>query len=207
MKSITILLLIVLSLGCTNNQKNDKENKEEQKNTKIEKEVEKTKKEKKELKKYSTVGLMLKEEGEYSEDDGTLKIIKNDENFAKIQIAFKVFEGDQTKIIKEMGMREIVYVTFQSFAKTNVNEVTVISIPLKMKDNDTKDGYLNNYKKTISVKRKKAKELLKYSDANSFDELYKLKKFENGSSAYILSEKFNELQYEYLKKVYNNLKK
>lgn len=146
--------------------------------------------------KYATVAEMFEESGDFTEGDGSLKIISN--NPVHVQVSKPMTEVDLEKFIIEQTRRDIVYVVFQTFAQTNLNEITVTSVPMLEKEN-----YVDKYKLKATVTREKAKSILnKYLQTENFETLYTA----NGS-LWLPNEAFDKLKYgENMSKVFADLK-
>ncbi|MBA4241655.1 MAG: hypothetical protein C0448_13090 [Sphingobacteriaceae bacterium] len=150
-----------------------------------------------EFTKYPTVIQMLNESHDFTEEDGSLKLLSKEEKNIHIQVSKLIFDGDQEKIIKEQTMRDIVYVAFQAFAQTDINSLTISSVPMKDKGN-----YINKYKLTLTISRENAKSILKeYLNTEDFKILFKLE-----GTIWIPSENFNVLMFKNLNEVFSELK-
>ena len=150
------------------------------------------------LPKYKTINEMFETSYDFSEEVGTLKFISLVESKLHVQISKPIFEGDSKNIIEEQVKRDIVYVAFQTFAQTEINALTITSVP---NSNDNPKKYFNNYKKTVKVTREKALLILKkYLDTNNFSILY-----ENQNGAWVPSKQFSVLKFEKLNEVFNNI--
>ncbi|MEZ5024331.1 MAG: hypothetical protein R2728_13910 [Chitinophagales bacterium] len=146
---------------------------------------------------------MLHATHDYKEEDGNLKIL-SEGNSIHVQVSNWIFDGEMEETINEQTKRDIVYVSFQAFAKTDINEITVTSIPLKMKDFKTRDKYLEKYKKTVTISRETALKILEeYLSIESFQDLYQLYQ----SEVWIPNDNFNKLKSQYLNSVFNEITK
>jgi len=144
---------------------------------------------------YNTIAEVMESQYDYYESSGCLKLISDNE----VQVSQWVFDGDVESTITEGVKRDIVYVAFQIFALSDINEVTVTSIPLLMKsDGRSQDKYLENYKKTVKVTREKATEILNtFANTKDFKELYEV-----NSKLWVPSKKFSALKYAELNAVF-----
>ncbi len=98
----------------------------------------------------------------------------------------------------EIVKRDIIYVAYQTFAQTNIDELTITSIP---NSNDNPKKYFTKYQKTVKIGRDKAKEILKkYLDSEDFSILY-----EEQNGIWIPSKKFSVLKFEKLDAVYEEI--
>jgi len=199
MKNHFILICISLIItSCSNNEKTEEI--ESDPNAVTKQQAAKTDPTKK-LPKYSSIEQMFNDANDFNVEQGTLKVIEKDP--PKIQVSQMVFDGDSNDIIKEQVKRDIVYVVFQTFASTKFNSLTVTSVPLKMKDFQNREGYLENFRSTIKVSRDKAKAILiKFLNTDSFESLYTAS---NGSQIWLPNESFELLRFKHLQQVYSEL--
>lgn len=153
-----------------------------------------------ELKKYKSVKEMLENANDFTAEQGTLKFINNNENNLHIQISKPIVKDDSDKIIEEIVKRDIVYVAFQAFAQTSINKITITSIPIDL-ENEKK--YYDNYKKTFTVTRNKADQIMQ-KEFGSVD--YSIL-FINSDGIQVPSENFDKLKFKDLDLVYSALLK
>ena len=176
MRQILILLSFLLLISCGNSKKPSVETVE--------------------FKKYSSVLEALKAANDFSVENGTLKVLSKEGEPIHIQVSKPIFEGDLEDAIIQQTKRDVVYVAFQAFAETDINELTVTSIPVKDKSN-----YVDKYKMTVTVNRVTAKNILKkYLATESFQDLYKLE-----GTLYLPSARFDKLKFADLDKVFSDL--
>ncbi|WP_163401316.1 hypothetical protein [Flavobacterium fluviatile] len=150
------------------------------------------------LPKYKTIKEMFEASYDFSEEVGTLKFISLEESKLHVQVSKPIFEGDLKNIIEEQVKRDIVYVAFQTFAQTDINALTITSVP---NSNDNPKKYFDNYKKTVSVNRERALLILKkYLDTDNFSILY-----ENQNGLWVPSKLFSVLKFEKLNEVFTDL--
>lgn len=124
------------------------------------------------LKKYDDVIEMIEDTGDFSTENGTLKLIS--QKPLHIQLAKIFLEGELESNIQEDIKRNIVYVGFRIFAQTSINEIEITSLPLKYDSKNSKIvGYVDKYKKKMLVKREKATSILeKYYGHSDFTKLF-----------------------------------
>ena len=144
---------------------------------------------------FNSIDEVLEDGGDYREGTGCLKLISDNE----VQVSQWVFDTDVESTITDGVKRDIVYVAFQIFALTELDAVTVTSVPLLMKsDMQTQDKYLNKYKKTVTVTREKATEMLEtFASTKDFKELYKAE-----GTLWLPSRKFEDLKFRQLDVVF-----
>ena len=128
------------------------------------------------------------------------------ENPLHIRVSNDFIKGDSNEEMLQQTKRDIIYVAFQSFAQTNIDKITITSIPIVRKDynpNLPYDGKLQNHLKlTKTITRDEALLILeKYIKTKSFNDLYQL----NGT-IYYPNDKFNLLKFGQLENVFNELK-
>lgn len=151
-----------------------------------------------ELKKYISVEVMLEDAHDFTLEQGTLKFINNDENNLHIQVSKPIIEEDFENVIVSTVKRDIVYVAFQTFAKTSTNRITITSVPIDFK-NQTK--YYNEYKKTITVIREKADKIMqKEFESTDYSIL-----FADLNGIQIPSNRFDRMRFENLDRIYSEL--
>ena len=186
MKRILILMIITFFVACNNLSYNNIHDKQETES---------------ELHKFDTVKDMLLAAGDYKEDEGRLKFISDTNEHPHIQISNWVLEGSDENEIRKQAKRNVVYVAFQTFARTDIEEIIITSVPLTK--NDKK--YLEDYSITTRVKRSIAKQIIKKQlGIESFEEIYGI---ELGGQYYPNAPNinFNKLQYQKLETVFKEL--
>lgn len=72
---------------------------------------------------------MLAASYDFSEEDGSLKFISSDEEDLHVLVSNPILDSDVETVKEEIVMRDIVYVAFQSFAQTNIEKLTITSVP------------------------------------------------------------------------------
>ena len=151
------------------------------------------------LKKFATLKEMLEDSGDFNEEVGTLKFISLDEKNLHVQVSKPILENDLEKVKKEIVKRDVIYVAFQTFAKTDINELTITSIPDSF-DNPKK--YFEEYNQTVKINREEAKEILKkYLDSEDFSILY-----EKQNGMWLPGKNFSVLKFEKLNEVFDEIK-
>lgn len=151
---------------------------------------------------YGTVIEMLEAAHDY--EGHNLEILS--ENPLHIRVSSDFVKGDSKQNMIEQTKRDIIYVAFQAFAETNIDKITVTSIPIireNFNPNLPYDGKLqNDLKQTKTITKEQALAILeKYIKTKSFKDLYQL----NGT-LYLPSDKFDLLKFGQLENVYNDLK-
>jgi hypothetical protein len=154
---------------------------------------------------YSSVVEMLNESGDYKENQ--IETINNNNNDFHIRISSEFLKDESEYVMVEQNKRDIVYVVFQTFAKTDLNKITVTSIPIIRSDfnpNIKYDGQLQKSKtQTVSITRKKAISIIeKFLKIKNFQDLYQLE-----STIYIPNAKFERLKFAELENVFSDMKK
>jgi hypothetical protein len=195
-KQNLLILAVTLFFGCSSNEK-EQPPVEPQIMEPVPAAQHVTKNSNIEFTKYPSVSAMLEDGGDFSEEDGSLKFLSKKENHLHVQVSKPIFEGDHEKIIVEQTKRDLVYVAFQAFAQTDINELTITSVPMMQ---ETKD-YVNKYKLERKTNRNNAKKIMmKYLGTEDFKVLFEL----NGT-VWVPSEKFNQLKFKNLEPVFKEL--
>lgn len=150
---------------------------------------------------YSNVKEMLEVAHDY--EGHNLEILS--ENPLHIRVSEDFVKGDPDKIMIEQTKRDIIYVAFQAFAETNIDKITITSIPIVRENfnpNLPYDGkLLNKLKQTKTVTRENALMILeKYIKTKSFQDLYQL-----NETMYLPNDKFDLLKFGQLENVFNEL--
>lgn len=195
MKKSILILSAFLILSCkTDNATQRKKENALEKNSNNEK-VQMTR----ELPKFPTLNEMFENSSDFSEESGTLKFISTDQTNLHVQVSKPIFENDLEKVKNEIVKRDIVYVAFQTFAETNINELTITSIP---NSSENPKEYFEKYRETIKIGREKAKTILnKYLGSEDFSILY-----EEQDGIWLPSKKFSVLKFEKLDEVFTDMK-
>lgn len=192
MKTLIIIIPLILLFGCSDDKKAEIE-------TKAEPEIVEqplTKQPTREFSKYSSVTEMLKEANDFTEEDGSLKILSKEGKPVHVQVSKIIVDGDLEKVIKEQTMRDIVYVAFQAFAQTDIEELTVTSVPMK-----AKGKYVDKYKMTVTINREAAKTIIKkYLQTENFQDLFYL-----DGTLWLPSKQFDNLKFKNLGAVYADM--
>jgi hypothetical protein len=121
--------------------------------------------------KYPTVSAMIDSSGDFSSDNGTFKVLS--ESPLHIQISEITMNGTPDEKIKQETLKNIVYIAYQTFATTEIDSLTITSIPLIFDTEKQKPiGYDNNFKTTLTINRDKAKKVMEqFVELTDFDDL------------------------------------
>jgi|GEM_PF-2302291 len=154
-----------------------------------------------EFPKYKSVMDML----EASHDFKGHNLEQISDNPLHVRVSTDFIKGESEKNEIEQTKRDIVYVVFQVFAETDIDKITVTSIPILRENfnpNTPYDGkLLNSLKQTRTVTRTQALVVLeKYIKTKSFRDLYQLHE-----TMYLPNDKFSLLQFGQLENVFNDL--
>ncbi len=123
-----------------------------------------------EMPKFNSVKEMLVNSADFNEEDGSLKFISDNPENLHIQISKPLLSNELENNKKETVIRDIVYVSFQTFAQTNLNKITITSIPSNF---EKPNEYFESYKMTIEVNREEALLVLKkFLNTEDFATLY-----------------------------------
>lgn len=191
MKTLMITLFLTSLLSCSS----EKQSESETQNVKSEQKV--NEQPSAEFIKYPTVVQMLNESYDFTEEEGSLKVLSKQGKPLHVQVSKPIVDGDLDKVIEEQTMRDIVYVAFQAFAQTDINELTISSVPMK-----GKGKYLDQYKLTLTVSRDNAVSILKkYLNTENFQTLFRLE-----GTIWLPSENFSVLKFKNLGAVFADLK-
>jgi hypothetical protein len=81
--------------------------------------------------------------------------------------------GTPDEKIKQETLKNIVYIAYQTFATTEIDSLTITSIPLIFDTEKQKPiGYDNNFKTTLTINRDKAKKVMEqFVELTDFDDL------------------------------------
>lgn len=152
--------------------------------------------------KYSSVIQMLNESYDYTESKNTLKLISEDP--LHIQVSKEFVEGDTEEIINEQVKRDIVYISLQAFAQTDVTSITITSIPIMLGGDFKFERYLDKNKLTKTIKKENADIVLeKYLSTKDYTTL-----FQNvEKQIYVPNENFDRLKGSELESVFFDLTK
>ena len=151
--------------------------------------------------KYNTVIEMLEANLDYK--GANLELIS--ENPLHIRVSSDFVKEESRELTIERTKRDIIYVAFQAFATTEIDEFTITSIPIErvsFNPNLPYDGKLiNSLKQTKKVSRTKAQKILeKYLNTDSFKDLYQI-----SGTLYLPNDKFDILVFKQLNNVFNGL--
>lgn len=187
MKKVFTILVLALSISCTNtttkNTGTDTVDKEQIIST------------------NKTVKTLLEEASDYQ--GLCMEVFEEDSAYAKLRISSEFFKGDSKETISMIVNKDLVYVAYQIFASTDINNVEVISRPVLKSDLRAApcDGaFMDNHSKTLIVTREKAVAAMKkFSSAKNFSELFAPEYLKTGLK--IPGKEFNKLKGSNLNKV------
>jgi len=139
--------------------------------------------------------------------DNCVELISPDKTNTHVRVSSEFLKDESESSIKDQVKRDIIYVTFQTFAETDLDKITVTAIPIvrsSFNPNDTYDGRLNeSLKQTVTTTRTDGMEILKkYLGTSSFKDLYSL-----DGTIYLPNDNFDKLKFEELDKVFSDLNK
>jgi len=158
-----IFFVFTLIISCTSNQNKSGNTKKE---SVIDSSIQK-------LKKYSSVKEMIDSTFDYTEEDGTFKVISEKPKL-HIQLAKHEIANELEANVIQQVKRNIIYVGFRIFAQTDIDEIQITSLPLKWDISLNKPlGYMDEYKETVVLTRNNAKSILqKYYGFEDFSMLF-----------------------------------
>ncbi|MFC0139440.1 hypothetical protein ACFFJN_04660 [Erwinia mallotivora] len=109
--------------------------------------------------------------GDYSEEDGNLKIISKKP--LKIHVYAEVFKGDHPDVIDHLVKKALLSNTYRVFAFSDIDKITVISSAKETNLINKTKIELKSPKYTITKSRDQAlADLRKFTDAKSFNDLF-----------------------------------
>ncbi|WKW46904.1 hypothetical protein P3875_02285 [Myroides sp. JBRI-B21084] len=188
MKNLFFSIIIISLLNCCGND-----------NKKADKPIETKEVTTENLQKFNSVKDMLTEAGDFSTENGTLKIIDENSEKLHIQVSKPIVKGDLDKVINEIVKRDIIYVAFQTFAQTPTEKITITSIPIDLED---RSKYYEEYKKTVTVTKETADRIMKDElGTNDYSIL-----FSDLNGIQVPSKEFDKLKFEKLDETFNKLK-
>ena len=191
MKKAILILSAITIISCKTDNTSKTENENEIVNTEVSESEESTKP----FPKFGTLEELLKSAGDFYAENNSLKFISKNEKNLHVQVSKPILEEDLEKVKIEIVKRDIVYVAFQTFAQTEINELTITSVPV---DWETRKKYIEKYKLTVKINREKAKMILKkYLDTEDFKVLYELQ-----MKMWLPSKQFSVLKFDKLNKVF-----
>lgn len=152
-----------------------------------------------ELQKFNSVEEMLSEAGDFNEEMGTLKILDGNPQNPHFQVSKPIVKDDLDNVVDEIVKRDIVYVAFQTFAQTQIDKITITSIPIDLKD---KTKYYDKFKKSVTINKKSADEIMK-EEFGSDD--YSIL-FAKSGTTQVPSREFDKLKFEKLEETFKKLK-
>ena len=191
MKKAVLILSAITIISCKTDNSSKNENENEIVNTEVSKSEESTKP----FPKFVTLEELLKNAGDFYAENNSLKFISKNEKNLHVQVSKPILEDDLEKVKIEIVKRDIVYVAFQTFAQTEINELTITSVPV---DWETRKKYIEKYKLTVKINREKAKMILKkYLETEDFKVLYELQ-----MKMWLPSKQFSVLKFDKLNEVF-----
>ena len=144
--------------------------------------------------KFKSVEAMIEEFSDYSVSNKTFKILKNEP--LHIQLSPRVVKSDPSNVIELEVKRAVIYGVYRTFVHTNEGSITVTAIPREINFDNKKEKYLKEFKRTISITREKALELLKKNiKVKSFSQLVTEKKIGSLVFKDQWSKSFNRIYY------------
>ena len=155
--------------------------------------------------KYKSVIEMLEASGDYTGHN--LEEIPNNDGITHVRVSSEFLKVENLKVINQQVKRDIVYVVFQTFAQTDLDNISITATPIirtSFNPNLEYDGkLLETLSETVNVSRAKAEELLKkYLNNSSFEDLYDVE-----GTLYLPNDNFDKLKYDELNNVFLDLKK
>lgn len=191
---LVILVLIIISCKTDNSSISKEQLQDTSKNTTLDKSL----KNSKPLTKFVTLKEMFESSNDFSEEAGTLKFISVNDGKIHVQVSKPILASDAENVKNEIVKRDIVYVAFQTFAQTDINDLIITSLPL---DYDNPKNYIEKYKKTVKINREKAKTILrKYLNTEDFSILY-----EEQNGMWLPGKNFSILKFDKLEDAYNDI--
>lgn len=103
---------------------------------------------------YSGVKEMIEDLGDFSEENGTFRVLKEDP--LTVQISPKVFPNEPADNAAYEVKRAAVYAVYRTFIHTKANSVTVTAFPLQFTPGKSEVSYLKSPKVVIKTTREKA---------------------------------------------------
>lgn len=153
-----------------------------------------------ELKKFPSVMDMLRNANEYREDNKTLVLLSEDP--LSIQVSALVHHEEPDEYLRQKVKRDMVYVLFQSFAQTDVEVMTITSVPLAYSKHYPQGKYLKEHQLKATVNRETAEKVMdKYLHTKNYKKLFRPTSGDN----YVPDQAFEKLLHEDLDNVYADL--
>ena len=124
---------------------------------------------------FPSVKAMITHFGDFKTQDGTFKIIKEKPLHIILNVEANIYS--EPDMIENDIKKAIVYGMYRTFIHTNEQQITVTSTAIPMKNPGQKPSakeikYLSQFKKTATLDRKKALDLIRrFGVANEFSEL------------------------------------
>ena len=124
---------------------------------------------------YDSVMEMMNAEDGYAETDSTLELLSSVGNKVHIRISEKSGDGEPEKRTKWLVRRSIILTTFNVFAKTDADIITITSFPILVNEEISFVRFMREYTMTIEVTRDEAMDVIKQFlpiPKSDFKELY-----------------------------------
>lgn len=126
-----------------------------------------------ELKQYESIRAMISEKGDYSQENGTFKVLDLGTP-PTIQLSTQIFPGDYPDVIQASTRRDILYGVYKTFLHTPYEELIVVGVPVKFKSKT----YVTKYREQIRITKTAATEIAKRMlGANSLRDLVEEKDY------------------------------
>ena len=152
------------------------------------------------LPQFKTVKGMLENSSDYYVENGSLKFISEDESNLHVQVSKLILNSDSENVKNDISKRDIIYVAFQAFAQTDIDKLTITSIPNDMQN---PKKYYEKYKNTVTIDRAKATLILKkYFNNEDFSILYV-----KDDELWLPNKNFNKLKFEKMNEIFTLLVK
>jgi hypothetical protein len=153
-----------------------------------------------ELKKFPSVMDMLRTANEYREDNKTLVLLS--ENPLSIQVSAMVHHEEPGEYLSQKVKRDMVYVLLQAFAQTDVDVMTITSVPLAFTKHYPNGKYLKEHQLKMTVNREMAGRIMeKYLHSKNYKKLFR----SASGDTYVPDQTFEKLLHEDLDNVYADL--
>lgn len=123
-------------------------------------------------KNYASVIEMIEESGDFSQENGTLKIISKSP--LHIQIASAAGNIGDVEQMKWNAMQELIYVAYASFTMTNISQITITTVPYDAEQflEHQKMALQNAAATTITITKEKARQVMQARlGTSNFDDM------------------------------------
>jgi len=131
---------------------------------------------------YTSIAALIDGSSDYASENGTFKIISN--NPLHIQISNIAMPSQSLDELKKTAMHGIVYVAYDAFASTNINEIKITSVPIVYDGAKNKNlGFAESARYTATIKKERARQVMQQRIGTSnFDDLLGNGEFLNSPS-------------------------